>query len=128
MTAGFNPAQLRILAGQDGGGRWIDSEGGDVILIGARGRGSVLVRIGNQTFEATPAQAARYAVANARAEAAAARVAEVDPTWRPQRSLTDPNSIEGQILPVPELPTAMMFSRRSTYSQRASSITSALEN
>ncbi len=30
------------------------------------------------------------------------------------------------LLPVPELPTAMMFSRRSTYSERASSITSAL--
>lgn len=40
---------------------------------------------------------AQVAVANARAEAASARVAEVDPTWRPQRSLTDPNSIEGQI-------------------------------
>jgi len=96
--AGFNPAQLRIPAGLPGGGQWTDSDGGDdVILIGARGRGSVSVRIGNQSFEATPAQAARYAVANARAEAAAARVAEVDPTWRPQRSLTDPNSIEGQI-------------------------------
>lgn len=95
--AGFNPAQLRIPAGQTGGGRWTDGEGGDVILIGAQGRGSVSVRIGNQTFEATPAQSARYAVANARAEAAAARVAQVDPTWRPQRSLTDPNSIEGQI-------------------------------
>ena len=30
------------------------------------------------------------------------------------------------LLPVPELPTAMTFSRRSTYSERASSITSAL--
>jgi hypothetical protein len=29
-------------------------------------------------------------------------------------------------LPVPELPTAITFSRRSTYSERASSITSAL--
>ena len=30
------------------------------------------------------------------------------------------------LLPVPLLPTAMMFSRRSTYSERASSMTSAL--
>ena len=98
--AGFNPAQLRIPAGQEVGGQWTDGDGGqggDVILIGARGRGSVSVRIGNQTFEATPGQAARYAVANGRAEAATARVAEVDQTWRPQRSLTDPNSIDGQI-------------------------------
>ncbi len=34
--AGFNPAQLRIPAGQTGGGRWTDGNGGgDVILIGA---------------------------------------------------------------------------------------------
>ena len=32
------------------------------------------------------------------------------------------------LLPVPELPTAMMFSRRSTYSERASSMASALFN
>src|SRR3974377_658904 len=30
------------------------------------------------------------------------------------------------LLPVPELPSAMIFSRRSTYSERASSITNAL--
>jgi hypothetical protein len=88
---------LRIPAGQPGGGRWTDGDGGDVILIGAQGRGSVSVRIGNRTLDATPAQAARYAVANARAEAASARVREVDPTWRPRPSLTNPNSIEGQI-------------------------------
>ncbi len=71
--AGFNPAQLRIPAGQPGGGQWTDGEGGVVILIGARGRGSVSVRVGSRTLDATPAQAARYAVANARAEAAVAR-------------------------------------------------------
>lgn len=95
--AGFNPAQLRIPAGQTGGGRWTDGDGGDVFLIGARGRGSVSVRVGNRTLDATPAQAARYALANARAEAARARVRETDPTWRPQPSLTNPNSIESQI-------------------------------
>lgn len=94
--AGFGPAQLRIPAGQPGGGRWTDS-GGDVILIGARGRGSVAVRVGNRTLDATPAQAARHAVANLRADAAIRRVQGIDPTWRPRPSLTDPNSIEGQI-------------------------------
>ncbi len=38
--AGFNPAQLRIPVGQPGGGQWADGDGGDVILIGAQGRGS----------------------------------------------------------------------------------------
>lgn len=94
--AGFNPGQLRIPAGRPGGGRWADGDG-SVILIGARGRGSVSVRIGNRTLEVTPAEAARYAVANARSQAASARVRETDPTWRPRPSLTDPNSIEGQI-------------------------------
>lgn len=55
------------------------------------------VRIGNRTLEATPAQAARYAVANARADAARTRVRETDPTWQPRPSLTNANSIEGQI-------------------------------
>lgn len=95
--AGFNPAQLRLPAGQPGGGRWTDGDGGDVILIGARGRGSVAVRVGTRTLDATPAQAAHYAVANLRAEAAIQRVQEIDPTWRPRPSLTDPDSIEGQI-------------------------------
>ncbi len=97
--AGFNPAQLRVPAGDPEGGRWSgggDDEG-DLILVGARGRTSVTVRIGNRTLEATPAQAARYAIANGRAEAGLRRVQEVDPTWLPRPSLTDPNSIEGQI-------------------------------
>ena len=34
---------------------------------------------------------------NARADAAAARVREVDPTWQPRPSLSNPNSIESQI-------------------------------
>ena len=32
--AGFNPGQLRLPAGQPGGGRWTDGDGGDVILVG----------------------------------------------------------------------------------------------
>lgn len=95
--AGFNPAQLRLPAGRPGGGRWTDSEGGDVIFVGARGRGSVSVHVGNRTLDATHAQAARYAVANLRANTAIHRVREIDPSWRPRPSLNDPNSIEGQI-------------------------------
>lgn len=53
----FYPEQLPIPAGQPGGGQWTDSEGSDVILTGARGRGSVSVRIGDQTFEVTPSLA-----------------------------------------------------------------------
>jgi hypothetical protein len=30
---GFNPTQLRIPAGQPGGGRWTDGDGDDVVLI-----------------------------------------------------------------------------------------------
>jgi hypothetical protein len=95
--AGFNPAQLRLPAGQPGGGRWAGGDDGDVILVGARGRGSVAVRIGNRTLDATPAQAARYAIASLNANSAIRRVREIDPTWRQRPSLTDPNSIEGQI-------------------------------
>lgn len=95
---GFNPAQLRIPAGNPEGGRWTDSgEGGDLVLATARGRGSVSVRVGNRTLDATPAQAARYAVANSRAEAGRRRVQELDPAWQPRPSLTDPNNIESQI-------------------------------
>ena len=50
--AGFNPAQLRLPAGQPGGGRWTGGDEGDVILVGARGRGSVSVRVGNRTIVA----------------------------------------------------------------------------
>lgn len=93
--ANFNPAQLRIPAGQPGGGQWTDGGGGGLTLIGARGRTSVSIRVGNRIMEATPGQATRLALADAWARDAAARVREVDPTWRPEPSLT--GSVEGEI-------------------------------
>lgn len=44
--ANFNPAQLRIPAGEAGGGRWTDDGDAGVILTGARGRTAVRVRVG----------------------------------------------------------------------------------
>lgn len=61
--ANFNPGQLRIPAGDPGGGRWTDGGGSGLIRVGARGRTSVRVRIGSRTLEATPGQATRLAVA-----------------------------------------------------------------
>lgn len=92
--AGFNPGQPR-----DDRGRWSDGGGGDgaLILVGANGRSSVPVRVGRGTLEATPAQAARYAIANARAQESARRVRELDPNWQPRPSLTNPNSAAGAI-------------------------------
>lgn len=95
IKANFNPAQLRIPAGQPGGGRWTDGGGGGLTFIGARGRTSVSIRIGNRIMEATPAQATRLAFADAWARDATSRVREVDPTWRPEPSLT--SSVEGEI-------------------------------
>ena len=94
----FNPGQLRIPAGQPGGGQWTNGEdGGNVIRVGARGRTFVAVRVGNQALAATPGQAGRLAYANARAQQTLEQVRELDPTWRPTPSLSNPNSVEGAI-------------------------------
>lgn len=93
--ANFNPGQLRIPAGESGGGRWTDGGGSGFIRIGARGRTSVRVRVGNRTLEATPAQATRLAVADAWSRDAVARVRDIDPTWRPTPSMT--GTVEGEI-------------------------------
>lgn len=102
--ANFNPAQLRVPAGSPDGGQWTDTGSGTgssgeatVIRVGARGRGSVTVRFGRGTLDATPAQAARFAIADMSARQSARQVREIDPTWRPRPSLTDPNSVEGAI-------------------------------
>lgn len=102
--ANFNPAQPRVPAGNSDGGQWTDtgagsggSGGARMTLVGARGRGSVTVRVGRVTFDATPAQAARLAIADMSARESARRVREIDPTWRPRPSLTGPNSVEGAI-------------------------------
>lgn len=94
----FNPGQLRIPAGQPGGGQWTNGEdGGNVIRVGARGRTFVAVRVGNRALAATPGQAGRLAYANARAQQTLEQVREYDPIWRPTPSLSDPNSVEGAI-------------------------------
>lgn len=102
--ANFNPAQLRVPAGNPDGGQWTDTGSGtgssgeaSVIRVGARGRGSVTVRFGRGTLEATPAQAARFAIADLSARQSARQVRKIDPTWNPRPSLTDPNSVEGAI-------------------------------
>jgi hypothetical protein len=94
----FNPGQLRIPADQPGGGQWTNGENaGNVIRVGARGRTFVAVRVGNRALAATPGQAGRLAYANARAQQTLEQVRELDPTWRPTPSLSDPNSVEGAI-------------------------------
>lgn len=93
--ANFNPAQLRIPAGEPDGGRWTDGGGSGIILVGARGRTSVRVRVGSRTLEATPGQATRLAAADAWARDAISRVREIDPTWRPTPSLS--GTVEGEI-------------------------------
>ena len=89
-------------AGSADGGQWTDGGGGGsaspgLVRVGARGRGFIATRVGRHVQVATHQQAARLAIANARANAAAGRVRTVDPSWRPRPSLTDPNSVEGQI-------------------------------
>jgi hypothetical protein len=44
------------------------------------------IRINGQQFELTPAQAARLAIAEARADFSTARVREIDPKWKPTQS------------------------------------------
>jgi len=94
----FNPGQLRLPAGQPGGGQWTNGENaGNVIRVGAKGRTFVAVRVGNRALAATPGQAGRLAYANARAQQTLEQVRELDPAWRPTPSLSNPNSIEGAI-------------------------------
>ncbi len=58
---------------------------GDRYAQGNR-RGGGTVRINGQTYELTPGQATRLTLAQARAEAAAARVRKIDPEWKPSPS------------------------------------------
>jgi hypothetical protein len=103
VKAGFDPNQPRIPAGSGRpSGRWTD--GGGASGVGTQvaqntprsGRGSGQVRLrSGKLAAATPAQEARHAVAQARAEAAIRRVQELDPNWRPTPSLTE--TVEGEI-------------------------------
>ena len=109
-------SQPRVPRGSSGGGQWtggggartstgivlsdvtpdnFSKPGSQVAQAGSRGRSSYALRIGTQTFEATPAQAVRYTVAETEARALTSQVRQVDPNWRPTPSLTE--TIEGEI-------------------------------
>jgi hypothetical protein len=60
-----------------------------------RGPGWVTVRIGGRLFEVELGQANRLFEAQGRAQGAIARVRELDPNWRPERSIEQ--TVEGQI-------------------------------
>jgi hypothetical protein len=94
---GFDPNQPRVPAGHSDGGRWTSSGGGGddrtvmsdatpdndwkpgaQYATGPR-RGPVLVRIGRQWVQVEGGQAARLVDAQARAQAATARVRELEP-------------------------------------------------
>ena len=96
--AGFNPAQMRVPAGNPDGGQWTGGGGaiGDFVhQVGARGRQFGVVRVGRASLPATPGQTMRLANATAWARNATERVRELDPTWRPRRSFTE--TVEGEI-------------------------------
>ncbi len=84
--AGYDPNQPRIPVGTPGGGRW-SGEGGNYILLAQNTpRGP---RPGNTAARwpnATPGQQAELVAAQARADAAIARVRERLPNWQPTPS------------------------------------------
>jgi hypothetical protein len=89
--ANFNPGQLR-----DELGRWTTEGGGSDRPQPAQGRrGSIRINVGGRLLEATPGQAARFAVAEPRAREAMRRVRDLDPGWRPAPSAIE--TIEGAI-------------------------------
>jgi hypothetical protein len=95
VKANFDPNQPRVPRGNPDGGQWTGTGGGgERTRIAQMPRGSR--RIGSDA-EGTPDQEARLAAEEVQAQEAIRRVREIDPTWSPQESLTDPNSIEGQI-------------------------------
>jgi MafB19-like deaminase len=94
--AGFNPAQPRNPAGQSDGGQWVGDGTGKVTLATARGRTSVPVIIRGRVLEASPAQAAKLALAQVRAREAIRQVRKLDPSWNPRPSLSARN-VEGEI-------------------------------
>jgi hypothetical protein len=87
-----------VPAGQSEGGRWAGGDGsGALVQVGARGRTSVSVNIRGRPLEASPAQVTRLALAQVRAREATQQVRDLDPSWRPRPSISDPNSVEGAI-------------------------------
>ena len=106
----YSADQPRVPAGNPDGGQWASGEAGggindprvisdatpDDIKPGAQyaqnrsGRGT-----GGQPGEPTPGQAARLAIAEARAQDAIRQVQQLDPNWKPTPSLR--NTPEGEI-------------------------------
>ena len=112
----FNPDQPRVHAGNTGGGRWTSGGGspsgrvrlaqadtgirndageGDTQIAQARGgRTRVGPRVG-ESWEASPAEEARLAVAEGWAQTQIQRVRVLDPEWHPTPSFVE--SAEGAI-------------------------------
>lgn len=97
IKASFNPGQPRVPAGNSDGGQWTGSGGGGdgLVEIASSRRQTVQVRVGRSFHEATPAQSMRLANAAAWARTATNRVRTIEPSWKPQSSLTE--TVEGQI-------------------------------
>jgi hypothetical protein len=111
----FNPDQPRVPAGHSDGGQWTSESGGkpgneqrvtsDVAADNDWKPGAQYAsksggrrppdRTAGPSGEAEPGQAARLAIAEARAREAIARVRELDPNWRPEPGFE--GSVEGQI-------------------------------
>ena len=110
----YSSDQPRVPAGNPDGGQWTGGGGGgrndprilsdatpDPIKPGAQyaqsrpRAGAGFVTINGQEVEPTPGQAARLAVAQARAQDSIARVRALDPSWRPSPSAY--STVEGLI-------------------------------
>jgi hypothetical protein len=111
----YDPNQPRVPAGDPAGGQWtsdgstgagrndsrvISDATPDPVRPGAqyaqgprRGGGSLFIN--GQLVEPTPAQAARLAIAQGRAQDAIQRVQNVDRNWKPQASIHE--TVEGEI-------------------------------
>jgi hypothetical protein len=95
VKANFDPNQPRVPRGNPDGGQWAGTGGsGGRTRLAQMPRGGG--RIGSDA-ETTPEQEARLVAEEVQAQEAIRRVQEIDPHWKPQESLIDPNSIEGQI-------------------------------
>ena len=95
VKANFDPNQPRLPRGNPDGGQWTGTGGSSGrTRLAQMPRGGR--RIGSDA-EGTPEQEGRLVAEEVQAQEAIRRVQEIDPHWKPQESLTDPNSIEGQI-------------------------------
>ena len=91
--ANFDPNQPRVPRGNPDGGQWTRVGGGS-------GRVRIAQNIPpeeERDFEENPASEVELAAIRAEGQELARRVREIDPTWNPSRSLTRPDSIEGDI-------------------------------